>query len=356
MGIRKEKRVSSFKLLLAIATLAAIILFSSGFFEKVIFAQINSGNAETTIPEGCGLLRIYIINVSQADSILIITPSNKTILIDAGSKMKPNSASNAISFLNSMSITRIDHLIASHYHEDHIGGMESVFSNFEIGKVYDNGNCGNYSSGVQMDFQLYASRYEFIHLASDTNLQIDSCLSESKLIAPYSSPGRCFSAKNDASNENDNSILLRIVYGNTSFLFTGDCEENCEEELIQKGESIRADFLKVGHHGSATSSSPEFLSAVSASFYAISADKNRSATDGYFHPRQTPLSNIYSLGANSNSLFRTDLNGNIMVISDGNSIRITPDASAPLCALFSGYSSSNASSYAPIPALSSQCS
>jgi len=308
------------------------------------------------VPEGCSPLRIYIINVSQADSILIITPQNKTILIDAGSEMKPNSAANAISFLHRMNVTRIDHLIASHYHEDHIGGMESVFSNFEIGRVYDNGNCGNYSSGVQRDFQLYASRYEFIHISQDTNLQIDSCLSESKLIAPYASPGRCFSARSDASNENDNSILLRIVYGNTSFLFTGDCEKKCEQELIQKEENINADFLKVGHHGSATSSSQEFLSAVSASIYAISADRNRSISDGYFHPRQTPLENIYSRGANSNSLFRTDLNGNIEIISNGNSISIRPSAQSTLCQLFSGYSSSTISSYGSIPALSSRCS
>lgn len=308
------------------------------------------------IPEGCGLLKIYVINVSQADSILIITPQNKTILIDAGSKMKPNSATNAISFLHRMNITRIDHLIASHYHEDHIGGMESVFSNFEIGRVYDNGNCGNYSSGVQRDFQIYASRYEFIHISQDTNLQIDSCLSESKLIAPYASPGRCFSARSDASNENDNSILLRIVYGNTSFLFMGDCEEKCEQELLQKEENIHSSFLKVGHHGSATSSSQEFLSAISASFYAISADRNRSISDGYFHPRQIPLENIYSMGVNANSLFRTDLNGNIEIISNGNSISIRPSAQSTLCQLFSGYSSSNVSSYGPIPTLSYQCS
>lgn len=306
-------------------------------------------------PENCGPLRIYIINVSQADSILIITPSNKTILIDAGSKMKPHSAANAISFLHQMNITRIDHLIASHYHEDHIGGMPLIFSNFEVGKVYDNGNCGNYSSAAQRDFQLYASRHEFIHIMQDTDFPVDLCFSESKLIAPYAPPGRCFNSNRDTSNENENSLLLRIIYGNTSFLFTGDCEKNCERELLQKGENIRADFLKAGHHGSAMSSSSAFLSAINPSFYAISTDKNRSVTDGYFHPRQIPLSNIYSRGTNENSFFRTDLNGNIAIISDGKSITISSDSSPSLCNLFSGYSSANISSYAPIPALSSRC-
>ncbi|MFA5411738.1 MAG: MBL fold metallo-hydrolase [Candidatus Micrarchaeia archaeon] len=307
------------------------------------------------VPEGCGQLKIYIINVSQADSILIKTPQNKTILIDAGSRMKPNSSTNAVAFLRTLNISRIDYLIASHYHEDHIGGMPAIFNSFEIGKVYDNGNCGNYSSGVQRDFQLYASRNEFIHIAQDTSLQIDSCLAESKIIAPYAAPGKCFNSRSDSSNENENSILLRIVYGNTSFLFTGDCEENCEEELIQKGENIHSDFLKVGHHGSATSSSVPFLSAVSASIYAISTDKFRSVTDGYFHPRQIPLGNIYARGINQDNFFRTDLNGNIEIISDGTAITASSDAPAPLCELFSGYSSANVSSYAPIPALAGRC-
>jgi competence protein ComEC len=315
----------------------------------------NSTLQSNPVPEGCGLLRIYVINVSQADSILIITPQNKTILIDAGSKMKPNSSSNAVAFLRQMNISRIDHLIASHYHEDHIGGMPAIFNAFEIGKVYDNGNCGNYSSGVQRDFQLYASRSEFIHVSQDTPLQIDSCLSESKLITPYSLPGKCFNSRSDSSNENDNSVLLRIVYGNTSFLFTGDCEEKCEEELLGKGENIHSDFLKVGHHGSATSSSPQFLSAVNAQYYAISTDNVRSITDRYFHPRQAPLGNIYARGADANSLFRTDLNGNIAIVSDGKAISASADAFSPLCELFSGYSSSNVSSYAPIPALAGRC-
>ncbi|MDD5096748.1 MAG: MBL fold metallo-hydrolase [Candidatus ainarchaeum sp.] len=324
-------------------------------FAVVIFLSTRPAENPPQLPEGCGLLKIYIINVSQADSILIMTPQNKTILIDAGSKMKPNSSTNAIAFLHQMNISRIDYLIATHYHEDHIGGMPAIFNAFEVGTVYDNGNCGNYSSGVQRDFQLYASSHEFIHVSQDTSLQIDSCLSESTLIAPYAPPGNCFNSNRDTSNENDNSVLLHITYGNTSFLFTGDCEKNCEEELIQKGENLHSDFLKVGHHGSATSSSPQFLSAASASIYAISTDMARSVTDGYFHPRQIPLGNIYARGTNPDNFFRTDLNGNIEIISDGGAVSASADAPSPLCTLFSGYSSSNISSYAPIPALSGRC-
>jgi competence protein ComEC len=303
------------------------------------------------IPPGCGLLKIYVINVSQADSILIITPSNKTILIDAGSAMRPNSSANVVAFLERMGISRIDALVATHYHEDHIGGMEKIFNNFEVGSVYDNGNCGNYSSGVQKELQEYEKNYTHVVVSHNTELNIDSCLSEAKLIAPYDRPEGCWSA----NSENDNSVLLHLVYGNTSALFTGDCEGPCEQALINKG-ALHSDFLKVGHHGSATASSPAFLSAVGATYYAVSTDKIRSIVDGYFLPRQESLGNIYAQDPQGpGSIFRTDLNGDITAISDGSKFVVVSPSSATKCALFSGYSESKASSYGHIPSLASEC-
>ncbi len=348
------------KLFLAAAFLAILsllfILIASGILSvpnsnSLSLFEENAPPAKP-IPPGCGLLKIYVINVSQADSILIITPSNKTILIDAGSSMRPNSADNVVAFLERMGITRIDALIATHYHEDHIGGMEKIFNNFEVGGIYDNGNCGNYSSGVQKKLQEYEKNYTHIVVSHDMGLNIDSCLSEAKLIAPYDRPEGCWAS----NKENDNSILLHLVYGNTSALFTGDCEGPCEQALLSRGSAIRSDFLKVGHHGSATSSSPEFLSAVGATSYAISTDKIRSIVDGYFFPRQDSLGDIYAQDPQGpGSLFRTDLNGDITAISDGSTLVVVAPSSATKCALFSGYSESKASSYGPISALASEC-
>lgn len=345
-------------LIVALVAISAIayILFNGGLgaLQKTTSIPFLEGNAHPSqpIPPGCGLLKIYIINVSQADSILIITPRNKTILIDAGSAMRPNSSSNAIAFLQRMGVSRIDVLIATHYHEDHIGGMKQVFDNFEVGTVYDNGNCGGYSSAVQETFQQYEKQYTHVIVSKDMDLNVDSCLSEAKLIAPYARPEGCW----PANEENDNSVLLHLVYGNTSALFSGDCEGACEQALLSRGNSIRSDFLKVGHHGSATSSGPAFLSVVGATFYAISTDKIRSVADGYFFPRQASLGNIYAQDPQGpGSLFRTDLNGDITAISDGSTIMVVSQASASKCALFSGYSSSNILSYGPIPSLASEC-
>jgi len=316
--------------------------------------QNSQGSTFVGVPEGCGLLKVYIINVSQADAVFIITPQNRTILIDSGSGMKPHSSTSVIAFLKRLHINKIDYIIATHYHEDHIGGMKSVFENFEVGTIYDNGNCGNYSSTAQRTFEGYFSSHPHVVVSHDMEFDIDSCIS-AQLLAPYDRPEGCWPSNKVDSNENENSVVLHIVYGNTSFLFAGDCETGCEHILAQRRD-IKSDFAKVDHHGSATSSTLPFLAAVGARFYAISTDKERSVVDGYYHPRQAALSNIYAQGATgAGSLFRTDLNGDITAISDGRQINITVQDVVGRCQLFSGYSSANVSSYGPIPELASVC-
>jgi len=311
----------------------------------------SSGGSEEM---SCGLLKMYILNVSQADAIFIITPQNKTILIDSGSSIKPHSSMNVVAFLKQLHISKIDYLIASHYHEDHIGGMKSIFENFEVGTIYDNGNCGNYSSEAQRIFESYFSSHPHVVVSHDMEFNIDPCIS-AQLFAPYDRPEGCWPSNIVDANENENSVVLHIVYGNTSFLFAGDCESGCEQIIAQK-PGIRSDFAKVDHHGSATSSTPQFLTAVGARFYAVSTDKERSVIDGYYHPRKTALSNIYTEGARDvEHLFRTDLNGDITVISDGKQISITAQNIVDECQLFSGYSIAKASSYGPILELAHVC-
>jgi len=306
----------------------------------------------------CGPLQVHILNVSQADAILIITPGNKTIMIDSGSHMKKNSSSYMLAYLKQSGIKRIDYLIATHYHEDHIGGMDDLFKSFDIGAVYDNGNCGNYSSAVQLSFEGYALSRNFTHVKTDMDLPADPCLDAARLIVAYDRPQGCWPSSKESSNENDNSILLRLAYRNASFLFAGDCEADCEAELVRQGTYLGSDFLKVGHHGSATSSTKPFLDAVGAAYYAISVDRIRSISDGYFHPRKESLSNIYEaggFGSGLSKIFRTDLQGDISLVSDGDAIAIRTGTDATNCQLFSGYSSSDKSSYGPIPALAGSC-
>ncbi|MFH1222655.1 MAG: MBL fold metallo-hydrolase [Candidatus Micrarchaeota archaeon] len=320
----------------------AIVILLAGFTILLLNALTPPANP-VSVPPDCGQLRIYVINVSQADAILIITPKNKTILIDAGSEMKPHSADAAIVFLKQHNISHLDAVIATHYHEDHIGGMPAAFNAFTIASVYDNGNCGNYSSNVQKSFQQYAALHQHVVVQHDMDLSIDSCI-QAKLIAPYDRPEGCWNSAKTTANENENSVVLHITYGNTSFLLAGDCEQHCEQILAARSD-IRSDFLKIDHHGSATSSTMPFLQAVDAKYFAVSTSMNRSVTDGYFHPRQAALENIYAAGGREGNFFRTDLNGDVAVVSDGSRIIVTPQAGTDECSLFSGYSSTDVSSY-----------
>jgi len=336
------------------AAIALILIFSAGCLDQEHLEKIGSPAENHIVPAGCGMLEIHVLNVSQADAILIITPSNKTILIDSGSAMKKDSASKAVDYLKNMGIKRIDYLIATHYHEDHIGGMESIASSFDIGEIYHNGDCGDYKSAVAGRFVNLTASHDSTVVVSDMDLPADPCLAQERLIVAYDRPEGCWPSGSDTSNENENSILFRMVYGNTSFLFAGDCEAGCEQELIRQGTFLRSDVLKVGHHGSETSSSDKFLDAVSAERYVISTDRTRSVIDGYFHPRQESLSRIYAHGGWEET-YRTDLEGDISVLSDGRSITVLEGAKADDCGIFSGFSSAQSSSYGRIPGLFGKC-
>jgi beta-lactamase superfamily II metal-dependent hydrolase len=341
------KRLASIRLYIIFLIIILIYAYSSGQLsdlEEFIYKD-KSG-----IPDGCSDLEVHVLNVSEADAIFIRTPGNKTILIDAGSAMKKNSASAVVSFLDNHGIASLDYVIATHLHEDHIGGMKYIIPTREIGTVYTNGNCVGSASRTTEKFLNYSKTENFKTVSADLNLRSDGCMEEAKLIVAYDRPKGCF------KNENDNSILLRIVYGNTSFLFTGDCEEHCEKELMSQNTELTTQnpkletLLKIGHHGSSTSSGEEFLSAIDAQYLVLSTDWNRSVSDRYFHPRLSTMEKLYG-----EKVYRTDLNGDIKAVSDGSKIMISSEAKADECEIFKGYTSANLSSYSVISKLKDKC-
>ena len=249
-------------------------------------------------------LKVHFIDVGQADAALV-TCDNKTMLIDGGNAADSNLM---YSYLKRNGITHLDYVIGTHAHEDHIGGLAGALNYATVGKVY----CPTTS---------YSSK-------AFTNFSKAVTKRGATITVPYS--GLSFSlggatvkilAVNAAAGTNNTSIVLRITYGATSFLFTGDAELEVEQALINSGASLKSTVLKVGHHGSSTSSSYGFLWHVMPKYAVISVGKGNS----YGHPTENVLSRLRDAGT---KLFRTDMQGDIIATSNGSSVSFSVSRNA----------------------------
>ena len=243
-------------------------------------------------------LTVHFINVGQGDAILIQTPGNRTMLIDGGDK---GAGPRLVAYLTAVGVDTVDVMVATHPHADHIGGLISVLSpgsGIAVGTVLGNG--ADSGTNVYRTFQALAMEHEYATVLTDTELDLDEVL-EVDLIVPYDLVGY-------DTDTNDNSILVRVAYANIAFLFTGDCEEECEMNVLDA--ELQANMLKVGHHGSYTATSPEFLLKVMPELAVISSKQGNS----YGHPHQQTLENLDSLGA---VILRTDQLGDVIMICDG---------------------------------------
>ncbi|PKM64939.1 MAG: hypothetical protein CVU96_00325 [Firmicutes bacterium HGW-Firmicutes-20] len=250
-------------------------------------------------PSNGKLLIVNYIDVGQGDSILIQTPNGSNILIDAGTSSYQTKVAN---YLIARGITKIDVLIATHPHADHIGGMSYIIENFQIGSIYMP-KATTTTKTYETLLTTIKSKGLLINTAkAGMSIDLDSSLSV-KIIAPVSST---------YSDLNQHSVVLKITYQNNSFLFMGDAGFTSEQEILNLGISLKADVLKVGHHGSSTSTSQSFLTAVAPKYAVISVGKN-----SYGHPTEEVINRLTDLGVNT---FRTDIDGNIVISSDGKSI------------------------------------
>jgi beta-lactamase superfamily II metal-dependent hydrolase len=242
------------------------------------------------------LLVVSYIDVGQGDSILIQTPNGSNILIDAGTSSYQTKVSN---YLKARGITKIDVLIATHPHADHIGGMSYIIDNFDIGSIYMP-KVSTTTKTYETLLTAIKNKGLLINTAkAGVVINIDSALSV-KLIAPIST------SYNDL---NQYSAVTKITYGSISFLFMGDAGSASEQEILNSRTDLKADVLKVGHHGSSTSTTQTFLNAVSPKYAVICVGKN-----SYGHPTQEVINRLLNIGA---SILRTDLDGDIVISSDG---------------------------------------
>jgi competence protein ComEC len=252
-------------------------------------------------------LKISFIDVGQGDSILIQSPSGKTMLIDAGTN---ESTSTVVNYIKDQGIKNIDVIVETHPHEDHIGGMDAVINTFDIGQIFMPKVSAATKTFQDVLTAIQNKRLKVTTAVSGIPIDLDPAV-KIEMLAPNSS---------SYEDVNNYSAVIKLTYNDTSFLFTGDAQEESEKEMLAKGYDLNADVLKVGHHGSDTSTSPEFLKVASPKYAVISVGKD----NDYGHPRQETLDKLSLAGI---QIFRTDESGTIVATSDGNTIKFDKKAS-----------------------------
>ena len=285
--IKKYKLIKNIKsLIILLLSLLLIFLIKSTFF----YSNLNDN------PK---VMKVHFINVGQGDSILIQV-NNKNMLIDSGPK---DGKKKLLTYLESINLDTFDYIIATHPHEDHIGNMAYIINNYDVLNFYSPKAISNTSSFETMTEALIRKNLKIKVIKANTN---SITLGENTLVEVFSPNNESY------ENLNNYSPIIKISYGNTSFLFTGDAEELAEKEAINNNSNLKSDVLKIGHHGSSTSSSLEFIEKVAPSISVISVGKYNS----YNHPTDSTLEKL-----ENTKIYRTDLNNNIIIESDGNSLK-----------------------------------
>lgn len=249
-----------------------------------------------------GKLAIHFIDVGQGDSTLIQFPNGEVSLIDGGTR---NNGEKVVEYLQKLRIKKIDYLIATHPHEDHIGGLPKVVKNFEIGKVY----MPNKTANTRI-FEELLSEIDNKGLKITLAKGGDTIIDEGQLKYTVLAPNR-----EDYDNTNNFSIVTKVKYKNNSFIVTGDAEKESELEMLQGNYDLKANVLRVGHHGSSTSSIDEFIEEVDPEHAVISLGKDNT----YGHPHTEIVDKFSKMEIN---ILRTDELGNIVFISDGSKIEL----------------------------------
>ncbi len=290
-------------------------------------------------PTASGDVKISMLNVGQGDSILIKT-SEQTVLIDTSDVDERDKLKKE---LDKAGVKKIDKVILTHPHADHIGGMEVLLKDYQVGEVYDNGMPSTSKLFIGYLKELKAKNIKRTALKAGDVLDFGGGVSF-HVYYPTEELQKKGQAKDYKHDPNNESVVGRLVYGSFSMLFTGDAETPVEEQLLkEKGIDLKSTILKAPHHGSSTSSSPEYLKAVWPEVVLISCGVNndyghphtdalaRFKGDATYIDRKTKKEKKTKLVKNDKgetlkaTVYETDKNGTITIETDGTNYTVTPE-------------------------------
>ena len=294
--MKNEKKIRKIICIIIGIIIVLFILLNGDFINNATasVSNINNSNENNNVD---GSLSVHFIDVGQGDCIYI-NQGEYNMLIDAGNN---EDGEKLVSYLKNLNVNGFDYVIGTHPHEDHIGGMDDIINNFEIDNYYmpdklsttktfedvldalDNKGLSYTVPNIDDEFKLGDATFKVIYSGDDTN------------------------------DINDSSIVLKMTYGDNTFLFTGDATSNVEEIILNK--DIKSDVLKVAHHGSSYSSTTEFLDKVDPKYAIISVGTNNS----YNHPASITLQKLSNRDI---TVYRTDLDGTIIFTSDGTNLSV----------------------------------
>ena len=298
MSQRFGKKSSPLMILLGILVVgAAVVLQQLGLFETEKPVSENlSGSAEA---------QVYFIDVGQGDSELIrLKDSGIDILIDTGTRSTKQELAD---YLKELGVDDIDILIGTHPHEDHIGGMAKIIEEFPIGTLY----LPETSDEMTPTTKTYES---LLDAAENKNVTVRTAAAGDVLLEQDNTSFKVLSPSHtDYDNLNDYSIVTRLKVGDTAFLFQGDAETPVEEEILDSGADVSCDVIKLGHHGSSTSSSRAYLEAANPSAAVISCGVGNE----YGHPHRETMDSLEKL---SITPYRTDTQKTLLAETDGKTI------------------------------------
>ena len=285
------------KKLIALLLILAILVLC-GCLAKVLL----DAPEETPAPQVTGgeKLTVHFLDVGQADCALLEC-GGEYMLIDGGNI---GDGQMVISYLQNMGVEVLKAVVCTHAHEDHVGGLPSVLAVFPTDNILS--PTRTYSSRCFDDFLYYTDQQRLEVTLPAPGDEMTLGQAQITVLGPLKS----------YAETNDTSIVMKVVFGETSFLFTGDMEVLAENDLLENGTDLKADVLKVGHHGSDTSTGYRFLYEVDPTYAVISVGEGNK----YGHPNDITLSRLNDAEC---TIFRTDHLGTVVAVSDGKEVSFT---------------------------------